>query len=78
MANTIRLTSTPDGNYWVRVHDYDLRETVRQLRGPYHSEQIFQNLLSIGLNEGEAKSLIFDTQQARSATIHGVTLRATT
>jgi hypothetical protein len=76
MANTIRLTGTPDGNYWIRVQESDLRETVRQLRGPYQSKQIFQNLLSVGLNEGQANMLVIDAQQSRTATIHGVALRA--
>ena len=55
---TIRLTATPDGKYWIRILNDNWREKVRELRGPFHDGQILGNLLSVGLNEAEAKSLI--------------------
>jgi len=36
MANTIRLTGTPDGKYWIRIQDHELGKTVRQLREQHH------------------------------------------
>jgi len=63
---TIRLTRAPDGKYWIRVLDDNLRETVRQLRGPFHNGQILEKLLSVGLNEDAAKNLISGVQHTAS------------
>jgi hypothetical protein len=72
---TIRLIGTPDGKYWIRVLDDTWRETVRQLRGPFHDRQILGNLLSVGLNEDQANGLIFGAHNNHTASLCGITPR---
>jgi hypothetical protein len=77
VKRTISLVAAPDGNYWIRILDEQVahvqtRETAAPTLGPFRRNQLFHQLLVLGVKDQQADALVEEAETRQSAELRGV------
>ncbi|MGC9951739.1 MAG: hypothetical protein ABSF64_35770 [Bryobacteraceae bacterium] len=73
MTHTVQLACRPDGNYWISILEDESGKVVCPDIGPFKREQVFHNLLLVGLDDVQAEFLTEMAHLNGNARIKGVT-----
>jgi hypothetical protein len=76
-TTTLSLVRAPDGNYWIRILDEQLRptsarETAARTVGPLRRNQVCHQLILLGVSDRDADAFIERVDISGTAEIRGV------
>jgi len=73
MTHTVQLACVPGGHYWISILEDETGKVVCPDIGPFKQEQVFHNLLLVGLDDVQAEFLTEMAGLNGKARLKGIT-----